>query len=63
MEELEADDHSEAMVQVTLGYILGLCDGCMHPKVFQTEHLYKRIKRRYHGRRVPIYDKRTSTNK
>jgi hypothetical protein len=45
MEEQEAGDHLEAMVQVTLGNMLGLCDGCMHPKVFQTEHLYKRIKR------------------
>jgi hypothetical protein len=41
MEELEADDHLEAMVQVIPGNLLVLCDGRMHPKVFQTEHLYK----------------------
>jgi hypothetical protein len=41
MEELEADDHLEATVQVIPGSALVLCDEHMHPKVFQTEHLYK----------------------
>ena len=44
MEGLEADDHLEAMVQVTPGKTLGPCDGHMHPKVFQREHLYQKIK-------------------
>jgi hypothetical protein len=44
MVELEADGHSEAMVQVIPGNTLVLHDGHTHPKVFQTEHHYKRIK-------------------
>jgi len=45
MEGLEADDHLEAMVQVTPGKMLGPCDGHTHPRVFQREHLYQKIKR------------------
>jgi hypothetical protein len=44
MEELEADDHLEAMVQAPPDNVPALCDGRMHPRVFRTEHLYKKIK-------------------